>query len=108
MNYRVIVEPTAERGIRESYEWLANHLSPDAATRWYNALEKSILSLAKLPLRYPIAAENDSFPEEIREMLHGKRPHVYRILYTIRQDAVSVLSVRHAARDEIRDESDRE
>jgi plasmid stabilization system protein ParE len=101
MTYRVIIEPTADRGIRQAFRWITDHRSPAAAVKWYNALEKKILTLGNLPHRCPVAAENDKFPEEIRELLHGKRPHRYRIIFTIRQDAVHVIYVRHAAQDEI-------
>jgi plasmid stabilization system protein ParE len=101
MTYRVIIEPTADRGIREAFHWIAAKRSPAAAVKWYNALEKKVQTLAKYPLRCPIAAENDRFPEEIRELLHGSRRQRYRIIFTIRQDAVHVIYVRHGAQDEI-------
>jgi plasmid stabilization system protein ParE len=101
MTYRVIIEPSADRGIREAYRWIADHPSPAAAEKWLRALEKTILTLRTLPHRCPVAAENDKFPEEIRELLHGKRPHRYRIIFTIRQNAVHVIYVRHGAQSEI-------
>jgi plasmid stabilization system protein ParE len=33
MTYRVIVEPTADRGIRETYRWIAENRSPSAAAK---------------------------------------------------------------------------
>jgi plasmid stabilization system protein ParE len=101
MIYRVLIEPTARAGIRSAIVWIARERSATAATRWYNSLEKTILKLGKYPRRFPVAAENDKFPEEIRELLHGKKTMRYRIIFTIRDDAVHVLYVRHAARDEI-------
>ena len=35
MTYRVIIEPTAERGIREAFRWIAANRSTGAAARWY-------------------------------------------------------------------------
>lgn len=101
MTYRVIIEPTADRGIREAFRWITENRSTAAAINWYNALEKKVQTLKSHPLRCPIAAENDKFPEEIRELLHGRRRHKYRIIFTIRHDAVHVIYVRHAAQDEI-------
>jgi plasmid stabilization system protein ParE len=101
MTYHVIIEPTAERGIREAYRWIAENRSPAAAVKWYNALEKKVQTLRSQPRRCPVAAENDKFPEEIRVLLHGQRQHKYRIIFTIREDAVHVLYVRHGAQDEI-------
>jgi plasmid stabilization system protein ParE len=101
MTYRVIIEPTADQGIRHAYRWMTENRSQAAATKWFNALEKAIQTLETRPRRCPIAAENDKFPEEIRELLHGRRRQKYRIIFTIREDAVHVLNVRHGAQDEI-------
>ena len=101
MTYRVIIEPTADRGIREAFRGITENRSPAAAIKWYNALEKKVQTLKSHPHRCPIAAENDKFPEEIRELLHGPRRQKYRIIFTVRQDAVHVIYVRHGAQDEI-------
>ncbi len=101
MTYRVIIEPTAERSIREAVRWISRRKSPLAAAKWFNALEKKIRTLRTLPGRCPLAAEDDKFPEEIRELLHGRQRQKYRVLFTIRQDEVHVLFVRHGAQDEI-------
>ena len=94
MTYRVIIEPTAELGIREAFHGRGTP-SPDAAASWYNALEKKVQTLQSHPHRCPVAAENDKFPEEIRELLHGTRRQRYRIIFTIRQETVHILYVRH-------------
>lgn len=101
MTYQVIVEPTADEGIRESCRWIAEHGSAAAAVKWLDSIEKTIFTLRTLPYRCPVAAENDRFSEEIRELLHGKRPSRYRVLFTIRDDAVHVLYVRHHAQNEV-------
>jgi plasmid stabilization system protein ParE len=102
MTYRVIVEPTAEREIRSAVRWKTENASPTAAARWYNGLIKKIETLHRLPTRCPLAAENDRFPEDIRELLYGRdKRHKHRILFTIRDDAVHILYVRHSARDEL-------
>ena len=100
MIHRVIVEPSAERGIRQAVRWIAENQSVDAA-RCFNALDEKIRTLKRLPRRCPLAAEDDKFPEEIRELLHGRRQQIYRVLFTIREDTVHVLYVRHGAQDEI-------
>lgn len=33
MRYRVIIDPSAERGIREAFRWITEHQSPDAAAK---------------------------------------------------------------------------
>ncbi len=102
MTYRIIIEPTAAREIRSAVRWKTEHASPIVAARWYNGLIKRIDTLQRHPSRCPLAAEDDKFPEEIRELLYGRHKfHKHRILFTIRDDAVHVLYVRHTARDEL-------
>ncbi len=47
------------------------------------ALRSAITSLANLPFRCPLAAENHDSPIEVRQLLYGRRAHVYRILFTV-------------------------
>ena len=104
MTYRIVVEPTAEREIRSAVRWKTENASPAVAARWYHGLVKKIDTLRRHPTRCPLAAENDKFPEEIRELLYGrsgKRIHKHRILFTVREDTVHILYVRHTARDEL-------
>jgi hypothetical protein len=49
--------------------------------------------------RWPLARESTRFDEEIRQLHYGKRPHVYRVLFIIRDKVVHVLDIRHGARD---------
>jgi plasmid stabilization system protein ParE len=104
MTYRIIVEPTAEREIRSAVSWMIENASRTVAARWYNGLLKKIDTLRLHPARCPLVAENDKFPEEIRELLYGrpgKRRHRHRVIFTIRDDAIHILYVRHTARDEL-------
>lgn len=102
MTYRIIIEPTAERELRSAVRWKTEHASPTVAALWYNGLIKIIGTLQRQPSRCPLAAENDKFPEEIRELLYGRQEqHKHRIIFTICDDAVPVLYVRHSARDEL-------
>jgi plasmid stabilization system protein ParE len=104
MTYRIIIEPTAEREIRSAVRWKPENASPTVAARWSNGLIQKTETLRRHPTRCPLAAENDKFDEEIRELLYGrggKRSHRHRIIFTIRDDTVHVLYVRHTARDEL-------
>ena len=104
MIYRIVIEPTAEREIRSAVRWKTENASPTVAARWYNGLIQKIETLRHHPTRCPLAAEDDKFDEEIRELLYGrggKRVHRHRIIFTIREDAVHILYVRHTARDEL-------
>ncbi len=101
MTYRIAIEATAERQIRATVRWKTENASPTVAARWYNGLLKKVATLRTHPTRCPIAAENDKFPIEIRELLYGRRLYVFMIIFTIRDDTVSVLFVHHGAQQEL-------
>jgi len=97
MIYQVIVQPSAQAEMENAYLWIRRRSAARAA-RWFNRLADAIESLAENPERYPLAPESEAFNREIRQMLYGKRRGVYRVLYTIVEDTVSVLYIRHGAR----------
>jgi plasmid stabilization system protein ParE len=101
MRYRIELTATARADIRDAARWLRDQASQAVADRWLAGLHKTFGTLETAVSRCPLAAENDKFPEEIREMLYGKRTNKYRIIFTIRDDTVVVLYVRHGARDEV-------
>ena len=96
-HYQVILLPAAERDIGEAYEWLAAQ-DAEAAVRWYNRLLEVVLSLEIFPERCPLAPETNFLDEKIREIFHGRRQHKYRILFTVSENKVHVLHIRHGAR----------
>ncbi len=81
-----------------AFEWLVAQ-SPQHGPLWYNDLIDAVLSLDELAQRCPLAPENGTSVEEIRQLLHGGKRHAYRILFTIRGPNVMVLHVRHASRN---------
>jgi plasmid stabilization system protein ParE len=93
----VIISEPAERDIEAAYRWLVQR-DPLAAIRWYNRLLEVICSLDTFPERCPLAPENKYLKSEVRQVLHGRRQHKYRILFDIKDDEVRVLHVRHGAR----------
>jgi plasmid stabilization system protein ParE len=101
VTYRLRVTARAVADADEAYAWIAEHLSPVQAERWYQGLFKQTETLTQQPLRRPLAAESDQLPEELRELLYGKRKNKYRIIFAIRDDDVVVLYVHHAARKEL-------
>jgi len=103
--YQVIIQPAAQKAIEESYFWLSNHSSRQART-WLEGLYKAILSLENMPSRCSLAFENSFFDQEIRQLIYGKGRNVYRIIFTIVDDSVQILFVRHAAQKPMIDESD--
>ena len=100
MKYRVIIQPAAAAEMDEAYLWNAEH-APESAARWFNDLEATIQTLDSFPQRCPLAEESKAFDVEIRQLIHGKRVGAYRILFTVVEDAVHVLHVRHGRRERI-------
>jgi plasmid stabilization system protein ParE len=104
MKYRIELAATAKADIHGQAKWLREEVSPAAAEKWLAGLHKAIDTLQTRPSRCPVAAEDDKFPEGIRELLYGrggKRKHKHRIIFTVRDYTVYVLYVRHTARDEL-------
>jgi plasmid stabilization system protein ParE len=92
---------TTTRAKRDMDAILARLLSQEAGEaglRWFKGLREAVASLAHSPERCAFAPENDVFPFEVRQLLYGRKPHVYRILFTIGSDIVSVLHIRHGRR----------
>ena len=91
MTYRLRVTARAVADADEAYAWIAEHLSPAQAERWYQGLFKQMEMLTRQPSRCPRATESDKFSEELRELLYGKRNSKYRIVFAIRNEDVVVL-----------------
>ena len=97
MTYRLQIQPRARAGAMMGFHWYFQK-SPEAAERWMVGLSKTITSLIKNPEIHPIAeTESEQSGFAIRESLFGRRPHVYRVLFTIDADMVNVIAVRHSA-----------
>jgi toxin ParE1/3/4 len=101
MTYRIVVTARARADAVEAFRWIAEK-SPTAAVRWSAGLQKAIAKLSTLPERNPVA-EDDSEQVGItlRQTLYGRRPNVYRILYSVEGDTVVLHYVRHSARGPI-------
>lgn len=95
MKYRVEVTATARSDAEAAYLRLAERTVH--ADGWFNGLVDAVEGVAELPTRWPLARESGEFDEPIRQLLYGKRPHIYRVLFIIRGERVYVLHVRHGA-----------
>jgi plasmid stabilization system protein ParE len=104
MTYCVEFTDSAGEDAEAAYAWIRKQ-SPSAAVRWFNGLANLVESLETYPKRSSVAPESDEAPEQIRQVLYGKRPHVYRVLFIIRKRVVYVIHIRHGARQPLtRDE----
>ena len=100
MKYRVLIQPTAKSELLEAYRWY-HHESPAAARQWLDDLLHTIDTLETFPERCALAPENDAFEETIRQLLHGKKRGTYRILFTVKEEVVHILHIRHASREHL-------
>jgi plasmid stabilization system protein ParE len=75
-----------------------------AAARWYNGLEEAVSALASFPKRCPVAPEARKTKRKLRNLLYGKKPHIYRVIYEVDEarQAVWVLHIRHGARRKLK------
>jgi plasmid stabilization system protein ParE len=101
MAFRVELSAAAERDSDEILTWLAERHEGRTGINWYLGLQDALASLAHMPARCALAPEDDRVPFEMRQLLYGRRPHVYRLLFTIERDVVRVLRIRHARRSRL-------
>jgi plasmid stabilization system protein ParE len=99
MAYLVDVTDRALRDLAIIYRRIEAESSAQAA-RWFDGLEKAILSLEDYPNRGPVTPEDRT----VRQLLYGKKPYVYRIIYEVEEDTatVYVLHIRPPGRDRMK------
>lgn len=97
MAYRVRITPRAQRDLVNIFDWIGAN-SSNAARNWYVGLREAIRSLKTIPRRDPVTPEDAN----LRHLLYGRKPHIYRVIYRIleKEKQVEVLHIRHGARDE--------
>ncbi len=88
--YRINIKPTAEADLEKRYLQIAEE-SPQNAVQWYLGIIEAIEKLDSLAERCPIAPEDVDIQRGIRHLILGH----YRVLYTINNDVIEVLHVRH-------------
>jgi len=95
MAYVVSLTSRAELDLAHLYDDIDAENS-DATLKWYRGLKEAILSLEERPNRSPVTPENS----KLRHLLYGHKPHIYRVIYRVRekQNQVEVVHIRHGAR----------
>lgn len=93
---RVKLTDRALRDLDAIYAAIEAASSPQAA-QWFTGLEKAIYSLETLPRRGVRVPEDAG----LRQLLHGRKPYVYRVIYDLDETAatVDVLHIRAPRRD---------
>jgi plasmid stabilization system protein ParE len=101
MAFRVKTTAQAKRDFDDILERLLSQEAGETGVRWFQGLHQAVATLADSPQRCALAPESAVFPFEVRHLLYGRKPHVYRIIFTLEGNTVSVLHVRHGRRQPI-------
>jgi len=99
MPYRVEIARNAEAELEELYLWVVAR-APHQGAKWFNGLERAVLSLDLLPKRCPVAQESMDSDHPVPVLSYGRKPHAYRIFFTVDDDyqRVRVVHIRRGAR----------
>lgn len=98
MKFTVEIASLALAEIERTFAFLARHSLP-SAVRWHERLRMAFETLHEHPNRCPLAPEDEWYDGTLRQLLYGKRPHVYRILFEVRGTTVYIHRVRHGRQD---------
>ncbi len=104
MNYRVLLSARAEQDVDETLAWISHKGSVSGAGRWLDRLLAAIDTLERDPMRFGLASEAADVGIELRQLPLGRRPNIYRVFFVLDQRTVTILHIRHAARDTLRPE----
>lgn len=99
--YEVRLTAKAEKDLDEILTWYSQRKAGAAGRRWLGRLLARVGKLEKNPTRCPVAHEEVEIGFELRELIFGRRGGKYRIFFTIHDQNVLVIRIRHAARDEL-------
>jgi toxin ParE1/3/4 len=96
MPYLVRLTDRALRDLEAIYEFI-EAITSERTIAWFNELVETIYSLERLAKRGAVVPEN----KKLRQLLFGKKPDTYRIIYRVQKHnrVVNVLHIRHGARD---------
>ena len=99
MAYRVEVAKNAEADLEELYVWVVAR-APQQGIRWFNGLERAVLSVDQDPTRCPLTPGSTDPNQPVRVLSYGRKPHVYRVFFTVDDESrvVRVLHVRRGAK----------
>ena len=98
MAFQVKTTAKAKRALDAILSRLLSQEAGETGLRWFKGWRETVVSLSHSPQRCSFAPENDVFPFEVSQLLYGRNPNVYRILFTIAGDTVSVLHICHGRR----------
>jgi len=102
-HYRVIIHDQAIADIERNANWWAARHSKEQAFKWYQAAFDALYGLATFPESHSLAAENEAFSYEIRNLLFGMGSRKsFRAVFTIKDDkddTVHILTIQRSSQD---------
>jgi mRNA-degrading endonuclease RelE of RelBE toxin-antitoxin system len=66
--------------------------------RFYETLD----TLGENPDRCALAPESKKLRRDLRQLLFGRKPNVFRVIFSIHEDEVEVVRIRRASRRPLR------
>ncbi len=110
MIFQVRLQTAALQDLDAAYQYAASH-APAPAARWLGRFKAALKTLEHNPERCPLAPESLKSSRQLREFLFGKRPFVFRVIFTVDEDCVRILRICRAQRrpltqDELRASDD--
>ena len=103
MKFQVLITPSAKADIFEINTWLLSNY-PNIAEKWLFGISQAVTSLSRFPERCLISPESEAFDVIVRQLIYGKKPHTYRILFSIQNDKVFILRVRSTKQQSLSEE----
>ena len=94
MAHLVNITARAERDFADLYTKIQAEHS-EAALKWYRSFKQAVLSLEERPNRCALIRKRDS----LRHLLYGHKPHIYRVIYRVVNDHVTIYLIVDGRRD---------
>jgi plasmid stabilization system protein ParE len=98
MGYHVRQTDEAHQDLANILEWLLEKQAGETGLRWLDRLQEAMGTLSEYPQRCGLAPESKEFGFEVRHLIYGRKPHIYRVLFTVEDEAVVILNIRHGRR----------
>ncbi len=104
MSRRVVITDEAERNILSNAVWWAENRSVEQARRWLVEARRTTEDLPRTAPSCPLSRENGrpEFKVELRDKLFGLgRGNTHRIVFTMTDKVIYVLTVRSTRQDDL-------